>query len=170
MSYLFPVEKPNVGKCAKYSSLKCNTSVSKPTLIFHVNMPKCFSDGETGAQINDVVLLAPYYNMFISSFFCVWLPRKTKLLLLLTVHTIAVPPPCPSSEVSRCCCNVINAYQQVTCWSRGRGKRTQDPGHIFLATRPDCLSSVDFHHWCYIDVQGKCHREAAMTLLKPGPA
>lgn len=135
---------------------------------FHVNISKCFSDGGTGTQINDTVLLAPYYKIFISSFFCMSLPSQA--WFLLTVDAREVPTPCPALEVSRCYCSVNNACQQSPALGRGTANRTQAPGQVYLATRPDCLPGVGFHHWYYTEVQEKCHREGAMCLLKTGSA
>lgn len=102
-----------------------------------------------------------------------WLPITIYFLFLLYHHlgkpslfsvmarTIVVPSP----EVSGCYSSVRNAQQPITWWDRGRGNRNQAPGHIFLATRPYCLSIAGFHHWCCIDFQQKCH-DADMRLLK----
>lgn len=87
-------------------------------------------------------------------------PRKAKLVFCYgSYHSSAQP------KVSGCYSSVRNAQQPITWWDRGRGNRNQAPGHIFLATRPYCLSIAGFHHWCCIDFQQKCH-DADMRLLK----
>lgn len=68
-------------------------------LTFHVNIPRCFSDGETGTQINDTVLLVPYHKLFISFSFCILLPWKAEPGFVNSSHERSAPAlPCPAQR------------------------------------------------------------------------